>query len=397
MKQWATGPTKLFSLQEQAPVAVYAAPYAIICDQPERRKMTHTLLGSSIFHARFLYSINHKAMRNVLRTCKDCLECMRGSNGSPGRLRVNCKACVNWDAAAGLKSDDPAIIEKLKLPISSGYPLNWFGKGESLRDRYITEDNRILPFKLSSSRLKESTKLAYTNLVAGHWNNIQVMTFLKRECVLTTYIEEVQNNAAKRKLLAAINSETSSETKRAQALILEDAKASPRHYRRPPFPLSWQALGKEDDSLGLFVDVLMHLLFLGIVKSVIKEINRWMSRQKLFSDFKERGGKLSKILQELRLDWLPVLDFRHGTCGGWVSENFVAFSRLTTWFYQEVPDLLEKEGDTAPPSEKPQSTWKKCHCVHWLRARGLPQKGTVPELKAYIIEQINRPGAPQRV
>ena len=394
MRGWAKGPTKLFSLQEKAPMAVYAAPYAIICDQPERRKMTNSMQGTAKYHARFLHSVNHKAMKNVLRTCKDCLACMRGSNNSPGRLPADCKVCVNWDAEAGVKSKDPAIVDLLKLPIPSGYPMSHFGEAESLRERYITKDNRILPFKLSSSRLMESTELAYNNLVAGHWGNSHVLAFLERECLNTEFITEVQTNAANRKLLNAINDKTSPETPRAQDIIQRDFRANPQDYQLPPFPLGWQALGKDNDSLGLFVDVLMHLLFLGIVKSGVKDLNKWLTRQQLFTDFKERGVKLSEILQDLKLDWLPVLDFRHGTCGNWVSENYLAFSRIATWFYQEVPDLFQKDGDATPPSAKPNTAWRKPHYVHWLRVRGLPETGTVPEMKKRIIELLDQEGGP---
>jgi len=387
--------TKMFSTRDVGSVAVIAAPYAIICDQPERRKMTRTMSTASTYHARFRYSINHKALLSVLRTCPSCLEAMRGTETTLGKLKDDCPSCVNWDA--DIRGKPTPTLGQLKLPLPPDYPTSGYGKEERLRGMYITDDNRILPFQLSSNRLKQSLELAFNNLVSGAWKNKEVHEFLSRECINTDMINQVQDNAANARALQAVNEDESQESDAVRELVRGEQRQKPHLYCCPEMPFSWDILGPGQDSLSLFVDVLMHLMFLGIVKSVLLRVKKWMQDQHLFEDFKVRGEKLSQILDELKLDWLPVLEFRNGTFGGWVSENFVAFSRIATWFFQEIPDLASNKEDFEPPSVRPNSAWKKGHYLHWLRVRGLPRKGTIPQLKERIVRLIDRPGGPPSV
>jgi hypothetical protein len=103
-------PMEMFSFVHGETVAVVAMPYAFICDQPERRKATQTMAGNSIYHARFRFSINHKALLPVLRTCCECLTSMR-----MGSLRNQCENCANWDVETHLVPGHGILSSKLKL------------------------------------------------------------------------------------------------------------------------------------------------------------------------------------------------------------------------------------------------------------------------------------------
>ena len=52
-----------------------------------------------------------------------------------------------------------AIIQRLKLPLPKDYPTEQFGEKNHLKGQYITNDNRILPFEITSQRLQQSQNL----------------------------------------------------------------------------------------------------------------------------------------------------------------------------------------------------------------------------------------------
>ena len=241
-----------------------AVPYAFLCDQPERRKATRTLFGNATFHTRFRYSIKHKHLIHVLRTCSTCLTSMRA-----GILRSNCETCCNWDPEPTLRSNRPGIIlDKLKLPVPTGFPLSHFGTNENLRSFYLTEDTRILPFAMTSHRMQQSQALAYTNMSQGSWSEKQVLAFLNRECFSTEQAETITRHGNNSRLLRLIETGNSQQDEYIQDLFRREAISQPHLYAMPPFPFSWCIHNKED-SLSLFVDVPMHLLFLGVVKSTL--------------------------------------------------------------------------------------------------------------------------------
>lgn len=357
-------PIEMFSFHHGAPVSVVAVPYAFICDQPERRKATKTMGGNSIFHARFCFSIYHKALLPVLRACGQCLTSMR-----MGVLPVDCDNCVNWDTERATQRGSPTIVSKLKLHPHKDYPSAYFGQSESFKNQYLTEDGMILPFQLTSCRLKQSFYLAFNNLVSGNWGSKQVQAFLDRECFMSELTRQIIDRGTSARALAKIRDGSSQDSPAAQALMDRDSERNPEKYLAPTIPFSWH-IHDNQDSLLLFPDVLMHLLFLGIVKSTLNTVKSWISQQKKFTDFKQKAARYDLLLSGVRLDWLPVLDYRNGGFGGWVSENYLAFSRVMIWFFQDIPNLASTIDNSEPPTERPNNSWRKPHYVTWLKKRG---------------------------
>jgi hypothetical protein len=243
--------------------------------------------------------------------------------------------------------------------------------------------------------LKQSFKIAFDNLAAGNWGRKQTQSFLDRECFVTDLTRQIIDHGCCARAFAKISEGTSNEPIVAQDIMRRDQASNPSNYLAPAIPFSWR-IHDIEDSLILFPDVLMHLLFLGIVKSTLVTVKCWMSQQKMFTDFKQKAEKFDTLLNEIRLDWLPTLDYRNGGFGGWVSENFLAFSRVMTWFFQDIPLLTSATDDSVPPTERPNSFWKKIHYVSWLEKRGqrFAHKQTVAELKAMVIAYLDQEGGP---
>ena len=71
------------------------------------------------------------------------------------------------------------------------------------------------------------------------------------------------------------------------------------------------------------VDVIMHQVFLGVVRATIKRIKDWMKSKEKFEGFvKYVRGKLESV-QSLGLSWCKALPYTTGNFGGWVFENSV--------------------------------------------------------------------------
>ena len=394
VQELMAGRHSFFSSEHGNIMQCVAIPYAFLCDQPERRKATRTLYGNGTFHTRFRFSIHHRDLIHVLRTCSACLTSMRA-----GVLRRNCETCCNWDPEPALRSNGPvAILEKLKLPVPSDFPHSHFGTGECLRSFYLTADTRILPFAMTSQRLQQSQTLAYSNMSQGSWTEKQMKAFLKRECFSTEQAETIIRHANNTRLLRLIETGNSKQDEHLQDLFREEAISAPHLYAMPPFPFSWCIHSKED-SLSLFVDVPMHLLFLGVVKSTLGSINIWLKQQRMFSDFKTKAAILDGLMSEVRLDWLPVLAYRAGGFGGWVSENYLAFSRIMAWFFQHTPLLRALLETSEPPSARPSAAWKKPHYVHWLEKRNQTflRGATIKTLSLQIMQLLDREEGPPPV
>ena len=94
-----------------------------------------------------------------------------------------------------------------------------------------------------------------------------------------------------------------------------------------------------DMKLNLFIEMLMHLLFLGIAESNFKLQNLYMQEfGRPEATFKNTIQPLLLVLVKFNLSWLLALPFsgtKKGklTTGTWVSENWLAWTRLSKVVY----------------------------------------------------------------
>ena len=116
----------------------------------------------------------------------------------------------------------------------------------------------------------------------------------------------------------------------------------------------------------------MHLLFLGIVKTTMLRIQQWMCNKRRMNPFVRAMESQFQSIGKLKLSWMKTLPYKAGKFGGWVSENYLALSRLLKWFYSSL-DLITS--DAAPwiqPNKHPDK-WSMVDNKGWLQLRGLPR------------------------
>ena len=86
----------------------------------------------------------------------------------------------------------------------------------------------------------------------------------------------------------------------------------------------------------------MYLFFLGIVKNLLLDIMEWVSlRNKSFS-LRNHFLLKTKKLKNFYLIWIKIESFVGDKLGGWVSENYTAFARISVWCFVDI-DSVKKD------------------------------------------------------
>ena len=74
----------------------------------------------------------------------------------------------------------------------------------------------------------------------------------------------------------------------------------------------------------LLLDVVMYILFLGGVKAARELISTWIVDTKRQIGYKVFSKGMFEPIEDMGLDWMKILTVQ----SGWVSDNYLAFSRL---------------------------------------------------------------------
>ena len=80
----------------------------------------------------------------------------------------------------------------------------------------------------------------------------------------------------------------------------------------------------------------MHLLLLGIQKTMMMQIKRWHTLRGAGATFVRYTKGILESIQNLKLSWCKAIPYKNGKLGGWVSESYLAMARLNKWFYSGI-------------------------------------------------------------
>ena len=153
---------------------------------------------------------------------------------------------------------------------------------------------------------------------------------------------------------------------------------------------------KQNVTLAKAVDVPMHLLFLGIVKTVVREIQKWCKVRGSQSGFVRSASGLLEGIKKFNLDWCKTIGYSGGKLGGWVSENYMGFIRIASWFYMEL-EILAPDETYEEPKEKPMLKWNMTENKGWLRVRGIKLDGKAADLKRRVRDLMDRAEGPPKI
>ena len=351
---------------------------ATLQDQPERRSANHLLHGNATLAARWGVSADHTHLIERLRCCPCCLQLMRTRyEEAEWNLPLpDCTNCLNWD----ILKDSPHAI----FPTPSNYPN--IEREDRCRTITIEDKQYLKPFRIEYQGLLDAVSFAHSQLMDGSWSKKNCEAYLKVEGMVDGVAEKLIDHAVMLQSLESDSVDAPHEYPRlSKSELQEELKLL----------LNVALWERNNTLLSTHVDCIMHMVFLGIVKTVVGfYVPKWLKALSKHASFVDNNGYLLDAFCAMSIDWLVVLSFGKGTMGGWVSENFLGFSRIVLWFYQNIEVATVKVEDI-PPLGLAQKKWTKKHNTYWLKIRGLQTSGKADELKTRVEDYMKLNPVPQ--
>ena len=350
-------------------VRVYMELFVSLQDQPERRSANYIMLGTSCYTARWGLALDFVAVASGIPACSNCLASMLREPLT--QRRYQCRNCVNWDtnAESGL----------LDFPCPDYYP-----------EELIPPSGKLSPKRLTYDVMRNAVETAHTGVVFHGWTMNNMKAYLRVHGLNAEAIASISECAVNCRTyndLVEAASDADAATPELAAIQRERQRA-PEKYEMWKFPALW-VRGVE---LHQHIDVCMHLVFLGVIKTTIQMIQRWTKERGKHSTFLQYSVGIFESVQKLGLDWCRCLPYKNGKLGGWVSENYLAAARLMNWFYGPIDEIASDPVFVEP--DRAMNKWTKDQNKGWLGIRGLDTQGSADELKARVIGYVQQPGGP---
>ena len=131
-----------------------------------------------------------------------------------------------------------------------------------------------------------------------------------------------------------------------------------------PIPSKWE----RNIPLECHIETPMHLLYLGIAKSIFLRCNDWLSCRNQLKIQAKKNSSLLSLVENLRLDWCKIVRFDEGTFGGWVSENYVGLMKISLWVFstfQELPSMINGQYHLSGKETFHWTLKHLCICYIW--------------------------------
>lgn len=338
---------------------VYAEVLAVLGDQPERRGNNGLMGTASLYGLRFGVSANHVALYPQLRACDSCytLMCSRLKAGNYVLGLPECDKCLNWDSLL----DSPLA----HTPLPSDYP----PVAEVPSSRHVVHNGRVMlrSFEVTYQTMTEALGVAHRGYSERNWNLKKLRKFMQVECLSTELQDKVVDRAGNAK---SINTATLPED---VALLSAHREANPDLYEPVPPLAAWL---RPHVDLRCNVEAVMHILFLGIAKSIALMIQRSLTLRYANATFLNVvGGYLDKLVKSFSVEWLKLKPYTGKKFGGYLSENYIALARISHWFYQNYDTAMSDDEEAGPKSVPPPGKKLEDYTIknnqYWLRIRGL--------------------------
>jgi len=329
----------MYSKKHNGMVLVYADVLACLQDQPARRAACCLMLGSSNFGARFGYNYPYAENQATLPSCNVCHEQLR-IHGR--RLTIGTECCQCWE---------------------------------------IPSEN-----KLSFRLLKGVAESVHDSILSGEFTETIAKDFMSSFCIndkAQTAILEHATNAAIARYITEAGLDHLYED------LTEMRQASPSSFEKWQHPSVWS----RGLQLEHHIAVVMHLIFLGIQKTVMQDTQVWLKKRLRYTSFLRAAEGIGESIECLHLSWCQALAYGTGTFGSRVSENYLADCRLAPWL-NSLLALVDAEAAFEEPVNIAQEKWLKKTNEGWLRARGLDTTGNAATLRARVAEELAQPDGP---
>ena len=327
------------------------------------------MLGGGTYAARWGYSCDFGAVENKIVSCENCLDKLLKKT-----VIGNCTKCTNWEIV-----DHNSNILQYKPPVD--YPK------DSL---YLNGDNKLYHIKLTYKKLKEEVTCVQEKFENDDWDKKTTESYLRTLCINKESIVSLINHAEKKKTknVLTLNKEKYSQE---YCEVQTQLNENPSDYEDWIVPSSWRRNMELEDH----VDVIMHLVFLGIVKKVTMKIHKWGECRHQFSPLISYMTKICDSFLHLNLSWIHIIKYTGRKMGGWVSENYIGLSRIFKWEYSFIDQIAPDVEYILPITH--YKTWTGKQCEEWLVAHGLEKSGSVLDKKNRVTHYMKLPDGPPKL
>ena len=353
-----TGKNNIFySMKHKKNMHIHFEVIVSLGDQPARREINYLMQGNSKFLSRYRFAADILSVSEYLPACQECYSRIK-SYPNYLTLKIKCEQCVCWN----MMNNSPLMQSKPP----NDYPLD-----------AIPTNGKLQPQELTFSILNSAIDLATKKLVGGHWSELEVHSYCGANGISVAGIKCIIKHANNIQVWAHYQ-KGDGMTNRDDGYwdkIYRDREVDKAKYEVWGGSPYWNGI----IPLNQFVDTIMHLLFLGITKASRQLIHMWITESKRIKSFNALPKDLFGPIGDMGLDWCKLLTT---TTSGWVSESYLAFSRVIKWYYYPITTLQPDKPYVEPTI--PLDTWYVKMCRDWLIAHGCDSKGYVKELKERI-------------
>ena len=368
------GGVKFFNLPEKKQITVRVSIIAALGDQPERRDFCGYAGNAKHLYGKALGITGvWKSVYHNIPSCDACLGVLLHQK----RVVKNCAVCLNWDVLRD--------SEMTRFPVHKDYP------------KTNADDPALAKFrKVDCPEIRQAVAKARLHTFSGEWKANQATEYLKSHGLNTETAKGVSNSATWMGLWARRHGLDPDSVN-----ILEECRRKhPEYFEEyvlPPFLTSGL-------SMDQVIPVLMHLLFLGLVKTLHGLIEDWLAKEEKSASFTAMSKGILEELSCLKIDWCKPQPFSkndkgHGIGGtGWMAEDFLSYSRIMNWLYQP----LDKIGVVPAMEQFPDyntddlNCWTKAQCEKWLKLHKKNAGGDANVVKARVRHYHTRAEGPPK-
>ena len=293
-------------------IHVYAA------DRPERGKLTHVLGHTGVTTKRWMYSAY--LPKSNMQSCKACFQYrVKSAKNNASFFDASsrrCGRCADWDFNHS----------QMKVDLPLGYPESCHKDSPPApNQRKLERVHQLYPMILSFDNMKASAKFILFNYYKKTFNMNQANLYGRSV--------GLSGNCIKRTIIA-------------QAL---DLRAQSTNFtceellNKFQYPHSWDS----PIQLNQYIDAPMHLIFQGIIKSLIEMISEWLSALSTGESYYKKFCKiihpLMSSISNMNLSWCFLNTFntsKNYNPTGWIANNYLAFARLMLIFYRYIRNVI---------------------------------------------------------
>ena len=370
-------PFLVYSRQHKCVVDVKPKLYAFLADRPDKSKRLSLLNGGNT-HACWSYAGEFYDVIDQAVLCPRCYAQFMNNPDIGSNANTPCAVCFSMD------------LSLMKYKIPTNYP-------EDMRPPSTSP--QLLPIKkVTIEGLKAACLISFNRIKEKRWTHKAFECYLKCEGVNKEFLNSIYVNGLRAHLELSQAGNASPE-------LLEELQSDPASFRMPNFPPLWEI--SEHVGVAVFVDCIMHMLFLGTYKKLntILLVRFLTPIHKLGAGSKFVNAKLncltlkSGIIQHLdhaSLSYLPL----HPICGtndmkygNWLSKNWISHQRISKWIHADLPDYGTQDFNTTDLG-KDFSLYSLAQLKKWCKKRRvvLPTNvdfSVVTPARAWFVNVVN--------